>query len=209
MSVEAGSRAGRALFPLGQSLGQRDGGLVFDVRVGDELRQVDPVQWAVWALAHGLPGVSGPWTADDVLLQATAAGLPDAREVLTGLADDGLVVEAPADAAGALALAERVRVMVALLPLGNSAEEPAAWSLGLPGQPLVHVDEAVYEVVVLGHLDTDLWTTVQQVAAAPRPSADDVRDPVVLLGRVLDALPTLLSVGAVHLDRAVPRTAAA
>ena len=208
MSAGAGPHAARALFPLGQSLGQRDGGLVFDVRVGDELRQVDPVQWAVWALAHGLPGVPGPWTADDVLLQATAAGLPDAAAVVAGLVGDGLLVEAPADAGGATALAERVRVMVALLPLGNSADEPSAWALGLPGRPLVHVDEPVYEVVALGHLDTDLWTTVQQVAGAPRPAPDDARDPLVLLGRVLDALPTLLSVGAVHLDRAVPRTAA-
>ena len=106
-----------------------------------------------------------------------------------------------------MALAEQVRVMVALLPLGNSPEDPHAWALGLPGQPLVHVEDTVHEVVVLGHLDADLWTTVQQVATSSGPSGA-APEPRTLLGRVLDALPTLLSVGAVHLDRAVPRTVA-
>ena len=207
MSVDAGPPPSPALFPLGQSLGQRDGGLVFDVRVGDELHQLDAVQWAVWALAHGLPGVEGPWTADDVLLQATAAGLTEAGEVLTGLRRDDLLVEVPADAGGAVTLAQQVRVMVALLPLGNSPDDPHAWGLGLPGQPLVHVEDTVHDVVVLGHLDADLWTTVQQVVTATGASGA-APEPRALLGRVLDALPTLLSVGAVHLDRAVPRTVA-
>lgn len=208
MSVEPGSGTPptAAVLPVGRSLGPRDGGLQFDVRIGDGVLDLDPVTWAVWSLCHGLPGVARPWTGHDVVLQALAAGLPDADPVLADLRAAGLLVDAPADDSDAERLARRLRLFQVLPALGNTPDEPAAWALGAPGVPVVHVDDALYDVVVGGHRDADLWRTVSTRAASAAALGIDGpdADPHRLLERTVGALPLLLAVGAVHLDLAVP-----
>jgi hypothetical protein len=208
MSAEpvSGTQQSVAVLPVGRSLGPRDGGLLFDVRVGDGVVDLDPVTWAVWSLCHGLPGVAGPWTERDVVLQALAAGLPDAEPVLADLRSTDLLTDAPGDDAQAERLARRLRLFQVLPALGNTPDEPAAWALGAPGVPVVHVDDALHDLVVGGHRDADLWTTVstRAASAAALGIAGPDTDPHRLLERLVGALPLLLAVGAVHLDLAVP-----
>lgn len=189
------------LLPLGRALGPREDAVHHEVLAARVVQVLDPVDWVVWALCHGLPGEAGPWTAGDLRRQTLAAGTPDVDPVLAGLVDRGLVLTAdPGEAA-----LHRVRAGLVLLALGNTADEPEVWSLGAPGLPVVGLDRATFDVVTSAHRFPDLAAAVTAGAAAafraglPAVAGSDAG---VLAERVADALPLLLAVGAVHLDAA-------
>lgn len=188
------------LLPLGRSLGPREDGTTHDVLAGRVVHALDPVAWLVWSLSHGLPGAAAPWTVADLELQTTASGLPDTPAVLGDLLDRGLVVAVdPADAE----LLGRVRAVVQLPALGNSAAEPEVWTLGTPEVPLVHLDRVTFDVVTSAHRFPDLAGAVAWAAgAADRAGlpAGAGADPAEVAARVRGALPLLLAVGAVHLE---------
>jgi len=187
------------VFPLGQFLGAREDGTTFEVRVAADVHALDGARFSVWALAHGLPGHTGPWTDEDVVDAAARAGAADPAADLDALTADGLLLHV--GPGGARSFAEGVRLLPAVPGLGNTAEQPGTWSLGLLGQPLVGLDAALYDLVVWAHCDPSLWEACRGASATSRrarvPGAEDAD---ALLARLVDALHTLLAVGAVRLD---------
>jgi len=191
------------VLPLGHSLGVRDDGTRFEVRLGPLLHRLDAPRFAVWALCSGLPDAVGPWTAADVLARALDAGVADAAQALDRLRADGLVATAAPVGPTAHELARRVRLMPQLLGLGNSAEAPHSWSMGFPDRPVVALDATLYDLVCTAHLDSSLWRACESSSAVARRSGvpDPVAtDPEQLLAALLRAIHPLLSSGAVRLD---------
>lgn len=190
------------LLPVGRSLGPRETGTEYDVLAGRVVHALEPVAWVVWSLCHGLPDARRPWTVADLELQATASGLPDVTPVLGDLRDRGLLALAEA---GDEDLLTRLRAVVQLPALGNTAQDPETWWLGTPEVPLVGLDRVTYDVVTSAHRFPDLAAAVVAAAdawfrgGAPAATGGDAS---ALTARVRESLPLLLAVGAVHLDLA-------
>lgn len=191
------------VLPLGHSLGVRDDGTRFEVRLGPLLHRLDAPRFAVWALCSGLPDATGPWTVADAVARAAEAGVADAAAAMAQLQADGLVATAAPVGPTALELARRVRLLPQLPGLGNTAEAPDGWSLGFPGQPVVTMDATLYDLVCWAHLDTSLWRACEGSAAVARRAGvtDEVAtDPARTLAALLRSVHPLLSSGAVRLD---------
>ncbi|SHN75388.1 hypothetical protein [Cryptosporangium aurantiacum] len=184
------------LLPIGHSLGgaAEAAGAVYRVRVGPDVVRMPENRFTIWALAHGSPG-DGPVTVDAVL---GAAGLPDGGDLLAGLVDDGLLALVGPGADDPVAFARTHRLEPLMLGLGNVADDPDTYEIGLPGQPVARVGAVLYAVFSWGHLENTLWDACR-VAAADAP--DELADPRRLLDALLDALPALLAPNAARLDR--------
>lgn len=188
------------VLPVGRSLGPRGAG--YDVLAGRQVHELDPTSWVLWSLCHGLPGHRAPWTLADVELQATASGLADAVPLLDDLLASGLLALAEPGDDDVLT---RVRAVVQLPALGNTADDPDTFSLGTPEVPLVGLDRVTYDVVTSAHRFPDLASAVTSAAdlwfraGAPALAGGDA---AALGARVREALPLLLAVGAVHLELA-------
>ena len=192
------------VYPLGHLIGVRSVVDQFDVRIGATLHSLTSAEFGVWAMAHGpADHVPRPWTPDALAAQAAAVGLPDCSRRLGRLEDQGLVALAAPGTSSARELAERVRMVPLVLGLGNSAEAPDAYSVGLPGRPLAVLSAAAYDLFEWAHMETSLWRACEGAAAtAARVGVTDTAatDPAALLGSLLGDLHRLLTPNAVHLD---------
>ena len=129
--------------------------------------------------------------------------LPDAPERLAELEELGLVALAAPGTESGRALALRVRMVPLVLGLGNSAEAPDAYSVGLPGRALAVLSAAAYDLFEWAHMETSLWRACEGAAAtAARVGITDASatDPAVLLSDLLSDLHRLLTPNAVYLD---------
>lgn len=192
------------VYPLGQLIGVRAVVDQFDVRLGASLHSLTAAEFGVWAMAHGpADHVPRPWTPEALAGQAAAVGLPDCAQRLARLEEEGLVALAAPGTTSAQALAERVRMVPQVLGLGNSAEAPDAYSVGLPGRPLAVLSAAAYDLFEWAHMETSLWRACEGAAAtAARVGIADTTatDPGALLASLLGDLHRLLTPNAVHLD---------
>jgi hypothetical protein len=192
------------VYPIGHLIRVRTAQDEFHVRVGAELQRLPSADFSVWAMAHGpADHVPRPWTVDELADQATAIGLPDAPERLGRLEEAGLVALAAPGTDSGLALARRVRMVPLVLGLGNSTENPDAYSVGLPGRPLAVLSAAAYDLFEWATMETSLWRACEGAAAtAARVGIDDplASDPEALLTALLEDLHRLLTPNAVCLD---------
>ena len=192
------------VYPIGQLIGVRAAEDEFHVRVGAQLRQLPAGDFSIWAMAHGpADHVPRPWTVDELAAQADAIGLPDAPDRLVRLAETGLVALAAPGTASGPALARRVRMVPLVLGLGNSAENPDAYSVGLPGRPLAVLSAAAYDLFEWATMETSLWRACEGAAAtAARVGIEDplASDPDAVLTALLADLHRLLTPNAVCLD---------
>jgi hypothetical protein len=192
------------VYPIGQLIRVRAAEDEFHVRVGTELRRLSSVDFSVWAMAHGpADHVPRPWTPEELAAQADSVGLPDASDRLARLQETGLVVLAAPGTESGLALARRVRMVPLVLGLGNSAENPDAYSVGLPGRPLAVLSAAAYDLFEWSTMETSLWRACEGAAAtAARVGIEDplASDPAALLTSLLTDLHRLLTPNAVCLD---------
>jgi len=192
------------VYPIGQLIRVRAAVDEFHVRVGAELHRLTSPDFGVWAMSHGpADHVPRPWTPEALSAQADAVGLPDATDRLARLQEQGLVALAAPGTESGVALAQRVRLVPLVLGLGNSAENPDAYSVGLPGRPLVVLSAAAYDLFEWAHMERSLWAACEGAAAtAARVGLDDplVTDPEALLTSLLGDLHRLLTPNAVHLD---------
>ncbi|KQS73727.1 hypothetical protein [Modestobacter sp. Leaf380] len=198
------------LFPVGHLLGAsypRAGSPehVVQVRVGPELVDLDDTSFSLWALAHGLPGhgPEDPWTREAVEQAAQAQGLTDAAALLDALLTDRLLVEVAVEPAPAVAFAEQHRLLPLVEGLGNDPDAPQLWSVGPPGQPLVTVTAAAFDLFEWAHMDTDLWAACQAAARSARGvgRTDPVStEPELLLLALVESLHQLTTPGVVCLD---------
>ncbi len=192
------------VYPIGQLIRVRAAEDEFHVRVGAELRRLPSTDFSVWAMAHGpADHVPRPWTVDELADQARAVGLTDAPDRLVHLLETGLVALAAPGTESGRALARRVRMVPLVLGLGNSAENPDAYSVGLPGRPLAVLSAAAYDLFEWATMETSLWRACEGAAAtAARVGLDDPQasDPQSLLTSLLSDLHRLLTPNAVCLD---------
>jgi hypothetical protein len=192
------------VYPIGQLIRVRAPQDEFHVRVGAELMRLSSTDFSVWAMAHGpADHVPRPWTVDELAAQAEAVGLPDAPDRLDRLAGTGLVAFAVPGTDSGLQLARRVRMVPLVLGLGNSAENPDAYSVGLPGRPLAVLSAAAYDLFEWATMEASLWQACEGAAAtAVRVGIDDplATDPAALLASLLGDLHRLLTPNAVCLD---------
>lgn len=177
----------------------------FQVRVGPDIVALTDQQFAVWGLAHGTPDRPADlaWDRTALLAAAERGGLPDAAAVLDFLLADHLVAEVAPGTEAAVDFARRYRLVPLLLGLGNTADEPGLYSVGLIGQPLVSMSSTAYDLYQWAHLDPDLWVACEGAAAtAVRVGIDEptATDPHRLLDALLVSLHTLLGPNAVYLD---------
>jgi hypothetical protein len=192
------------VYPIGQLIRVRAAVDEFHVRVGAELQRLSSTDFSVWAMAHGpADHVPRPWTSEELAAQARAVGLADAPDRLARLQEIGLVALAAPGTETGLALAQRVRMVPLVLGLGNSAENPDAYSVGLPGRPLAVLSAAAYDLFEWATMETSLWRACQGAAAtAARVGIEDplASDPEALLASLLGDLHRLLTPNAVCLD---------
>lgn len=192
------------VYPIGQLIGVRAVVDRFDVRVGSALHSLSSAEFGLWAMAHGpADHVPRPWTVDALAAQAAAVGLPDFAEQLTGLHAQGLLALAAPGTPSAREMARQVRMVPLVLGLGNRADAPDAYAVGLPGRPLAVLSAAAYDLFEWAHMETSLWQACEGAAAtAVRVGLVDAQatDPEVLLASLLGDLHRLLTPNAVYLD---------
>jgi hypothetical protein len=192
------------VYPIGQLIRVRATEDEFHVRVGADLLRLSSADFSVWAMAHGpADHVPRPWTPAELAEQARTVGLPDAPDRLAHLAETGLVAFAAPGTVSGLALAQRVRMVPLVLGLGNSAANPDAYSVGLPGRPLAVLSAAAYDLFEWATMETSLWRACQGAAAtATRVGIEDplAGDPEAVLAALLADLHRLLTPNAVCLD---------
>jgi len=209
MAMATGDAA-TMLCPIGHSFGAHydppaSADPFFRVRVGPDVIRLGREQFAIWGLAHGTPDrpTDRPWGRPGVLEAARRAGVPGAEQVLDSLIEDYLVVETTPGTPSAIDFARRHRLIPLMLGLGNSAEEPRLYSVGMTGQPLVQMSSMAYDLYEWAHMDSSLWLACEGAAAtAVRVGIEDVvaADPLRMLDALLATLHFLLSPNAVYLD---------
>lgn len=173
------------------------------VRVGPDVRRLSDEQFAVWGLAHGLPTrpADRPWGRKSML--KAARHVRGAKQVLDSLIEDHLIFETTPGTDSAVDFARRHRMVPLMFGLGNTAEEPWKYSVGMLGQPLVEMSAMAYDLYEWAHMDANLWLACEGAAAtAGRVGIEDplATDPKLMLDALLGTLHMLLSPNAVYLD---------
>lgn len=203
------------IFPVGHYIGAHyeypGADLDFHVvRIGWEIYRIEGnEQFGVWALAHGVP-VPGDetqsWTRPALEGAARATGLPSLGGALEALFTKDLIVEVVPETADAVDFAKVVRPRSLLVGLGNTADDPLHYGIGLPGgQPVMRATAFDYELWKWGHACDSLWHVCQVLAQAGRdvaPNEPEQTEPERILTRVLAAVQNLVAHGAVYLDEA-------
>lgn len=198
------------LIPVGHLIGAYHDLPVSDdhfvqVRVGPAVVRLKDEQFAMWALAHGAPDrpPDRPWGRKAVLDAARRARIPGAKQVLDSLITDSLIFEVTPGADSAVDFARAFRMVPLMLGLGNTAEHPGLYSVGMIGQPWVSMSAGVYDLYEWAHMDSNLWLACQGAAAtALRVGIQDpeATDPRVMLDALLSMLHFLLTPNAVYFD---------
>jgi hypothetical protein len=202
------------IFPIGHYLGAHvpSAGADADfhvVRVGWETYKLEGnEQFAVWALAHGLPDAGGnddaaPWTRTAVDAAARAGGIPNVARSIADLLAQDLLVEVTPGTPEAIEFARVCRTRSLLVGLGNTAEDPLHYGIGASERaPAIQVPSFTYELWKWGHACDSLWHACQVITAAGDPADPEQTDPERVLTRCLAAIQVLLAHGAVYLDEA-------
>jgi hypothetical protein len=190
---------GHGLGPIGDPAGAR----LQRVRLGARIFTLDGPGFGVWALAHGAPHRSDDrvWGRGSVLGRARELGLPDPAAQLETLLADGLLVEVTPGDGSVAAFAARHRLVPLMLGLGNTAEEPDVYRIGLPGRPIVAVGAALYEFYGWSHLDPALAVACEFAAERERRSDPDGA-PTAVADALLATIHALLAPNAAYLDQA-------
>ena len=195
------------VFPVGHYLGPffpgRDaapGG--HRVRVGHEVVTLfTETEFAVWALAHGLPGAAEParWTRRSIENAVRERNGAEAGGVVADLLRDGVLVEVGAGATDPEVFGRRYRFRGLLVGLGASRERPGTFHIGLTGRPpLATVDGPAFEFWEWAPLHATVWDAWQAMAAVETTLGG--AEPVV--DEALDRLQALLTSGCGYLDLA-------
>jgi hypothetical protein len=180
-----------------------------NLRLREDILELDDARFTVWALLHGLPDLltDRPWTRAALReAAATTGGKADPATVdgvLDALVADGLAVELAPGTDAAADFARRHRMGPRMLGLGNTAAEPWLYSIGFFNMPIVTVTHEVYDVWEAAAITDDLWTACESVATSERDGGTtdpDVVDPARFVTGLLGSIHTLLSMSVVYLE---------
>lgn len=198
------------MFPVGHCIGAyydlpaSDEHFV-QVRVGPDVHRLNDERFALWGLTHGTPDrdIEQPWGREAILAAADRAGYAQAEQVLDSLIADHLIAETTPETDEVVEFARRHRLVPLMLGLGNTAEEPWIYSVGLIGMPIVQMSAMAYDLYEWAHKDANLWVACEGAAAtAVRVGIEDqlARDPLAMMNALLGTLHFLLGPNAVYLD---------
>jgi hypothetical protein len=214
--TELDGPADRLVFPIGMLMGTfpddaEPTGHHHEIRCGGRIHELSDRELAAWAFAHGPPdadpdGGGTTWTRTGLEQHLAGVGVDAAKSIVDGLLARGLLVEVAPDGDAAVAFARSHSVAPTMYGLGNSAEEPWLYSIGLLGQELIQVSRPVFELWAWGHVNGDLWracTSFAELERAAGATEPEVSDPTRVLAGFLSALHGLLSVQVGYLDTIV------
>jgi hypothetical protein len=196
------------VFPIGMLVGTfHDAGQAghhHEIRLGAKVHECSDPELAAWAFAHGPPeDAEPPWTSVALVRHMAGLGIAEPGTIVAGLRDRGLLAELAPDTDAATAFARSHRLVPAMYGLGNSADEPWLYSIGLLGHEMVRVDRPVFELWAWSDTEPDLWHACESFAAgevAAGGQEPEVTEPGRVLAGFLGTLHGLLSVQAAHLD---------
>jgi hypothetical protein len=202
----------RLAIPVGQRIGAYHDSAepddhLYRIRVGTRVIRLPAADFRVWELAHGDPewALDEPCTVARVVEAARAEGLDDAPTAIAMLVASDVLTTVGDGFEDRLEFGRRHRLVPTMLGLGNSAEEPAAFAIGLVGTPFVRVSALLYDLYEWGHLDASLWLACENTASVNRRLrvADEVATRSdLLLGAVVEQVhAAYLASGAAYLDR--------
>lgn len=175
------------------------------VRVGTApMRLLSDDELGVWAMAHGLTGEAAvrPWTRAGAIDVAEQAGIDDAAKILDELLADELLAEVVPETEQAVEFAESYRVVPLMFGVAGSVSERRR-AIGLPGVPVVEVDNFSFELWRLGHLAGSLRDYCQLYGEGLRAEAGLSEEHTSLDQMLLKALwelQPLIAHNAVYLD---------
>jgi hypothetical protein len=176
------------------------------VRVGSRFHELSDTQFGTWVSAHGRPDVLDPeesWTRAKARPMAEALAVSDFDAAVAGLIEMGLLVELSHELDEQRRFARTHRLTPTLTGLGNSADEPWHWRIGLFNQPFLGVPLVVYETWQWSAMTASLWEACQATTQAATKSGStdpENTDPDLVLTEFMSALHLLLSSSAAILD---------
>ena len=192
------------VFPVGHYSGVRPGESdepEHVVRVGWSQHRIDADAFAVWVLAHGLPEVGkGAWTVDDVIEQAVQAEVGDPARHVERLADAGLLAVVEDNPVLAARFAQRHRLDVLFVGLGNAPDRLDGHAIGIPGLGTAAIlDPDCYELWQWGSVAPTLWHSCE-VRATVTARLGQTAEPADALAEILGDLRYLVAHGCAYLD---------
>lgn len=202
----------RLVFPIGQCggrIGAADAPEAqYRVRIGTRTFTLPNDRFTGWVAGHGSPSLpdGAMWTLTAATHTLAAMGAADAAAVLDGLRADGLLDEV--DLADAVGFAQRYRLAPLLLGLGDSAQAPGGYPIGLPDLPMLALSRPLNAIWEWADTTADLWAACQRFAEAEREFDDHdprMADPPRVLEDLLGELHGLLQGNAAYLDLAQPQ----
>lgn len=175
-----------------------------EIRLGAKVHECSDHELAAWAFAHGPPeGAESPWTGAALVRHLASLGIPDPASVVAGLRGRGLLAELAPGTDAATAFARSHRIVPSMYGLGNSADEPWLYSIGLLGHEVIRVDRPVFELWAWSDTEPHLWRACESFATgevAAGVTEPEVTEPGRVLTGFLGTLHGLLSVQAAYLD---------
>jgi len=179
-----------------------------EIRLGAKVHECSDHELAAWAFAHGPPeGAEPPWTGAALVRHMAGVGIPDPEPIVAGLQGRGLLAELAPGSDDATAFARAHRVVPSMHGLGNSADEPWLYSIGLLDHEVVRVDRPVFELWAWSGTEPDLWHACESFATgevAAGGTEPEVTEPTRVLAGFLGTLHGLLGVQAAYLDTIGP-----
>lgn len=171
------------VFPVGHLMGtyhDDNDGHHHEVRRGGEVHELTDHELTAWMSAHGAPDdlADTTWTDTELVRFLNANRVPRPAPLVDTLLDRKLLVEVTPGTDTAVAFARAHRVVPTMHGLGNSAEAPWLYSIGLMGQERIRVSRLVFELWAWSHVDRDLWHGCETLAALEKadPQASSPTD---------------------------------
>lgn len=175
------------VFPIGHYMGERHPSGLHYVRLGLEHQTMTADEFGVWVLSHQ---DSPQWSVAQVLTLAAEAQLPNAPESVERLLSVGLL------ALASESFTRTYRLEPLLVGIGNTAESPDVYRVGLPGQDPATLTASGYELWQWSALAPSLWHTCEiRAKLSDGTPADEVE------GLLADLRP-LLANSCAYLDKA-------
>ncbi|MBF6175696.1 P-loop NTPase [Nocardia blacklockiae] len=180
----------------------------YEIRFADGIFGLGHEELRVWALAHGDPTtiIEDPPRRDRIKHEARELTPEKVDENIDTLLEFGLLVElSRQDAEQSRSFAYRHQIEPLGIGLGNSADAPHSFRIGLPGTPLVTVTYDVYHLWMFAHRHASLWDAIEYMVTDRREEGmariGVETDPHRLLNTLLHTLPALIATSTAYIDR--------
>jgi hypothetical protein len=195
------------IVPVGHALGSYFSGPTiepdsYDVRLGEDVHNLNFDEYTVWSIAHGFPELVGERRPSRPIIeaQATQLGIDNSPLIFQRLVNSGLI--APIALRRHMRdFAEQHRAYPLALGLGNSGENNSEFLIGRADQPLAIVAPDVFHLWSYLPRFSNLWQAATEVAGdLSTPDAEPL-SPEAVLWSLTQALPTLLSMNCIYFDQ--------